>query len=213
MIDPTTGVSKYKNLYTLAVHCVFVIPHGNAEPERGFFYKQTFLLSIHGSSTKEDTLIALRFVKGGLIRIGGLQNLVVTKDLIKCCHEARNKYQESLRMEREKKEADAKKERDQAAAAAAAAAKGEGNKKVSEVIRQHKIDIKTLKTDIKAAETCAKEGNKELSAQLTLKVLDASKLKVCQTKIDMALKRKDELAAEVKSIEKKIGVAEKKLKK
>ena len=195
MIDPTTGVSNYKNLYTLAVHCVFVIPHGNAEPERGFSINK-HLLSIHGNSTKEDTLVALRFVKDGLIRIGGLKNFVVTKDLIKCCREARNKYEESLRMEREKKVADAKKERDQAAAAAAAAAKGEGNKKLNEVIRQHRIDIQTLQTDIKATETLAKEGNKEISAQLMTKskVLDGSKLKISQTKIDMALKRKDELA-------------------
>ena len=198
-------------IFTLLLFIVFLSFHMEMQNLSLGFSINKHLLSVHGNSTKEDTLVALRFVEDGLIRVGGLKYFVVTKDLIKCCREARNKYEENLRIEREKKASDAKKERDQAAAAAAA--KQVGNQKLNEQISQHRIDIQTLQTEIKATEALAKEGNKELSAQLMKNVLDGSKLKDSQTKIDMALKRKDQLAAEVKSIEKGIRIAEKKLKK
>ena len=78
--DSSTAILKFSNLSKLA-HCVLVIPHGNAEPERGFSINK-HVLNIHGNSLKEDTIVALRLVKDCLIRAGGVEKFVVTKELI-----------------------------------------------------------------------------------------------------------------------------------
>lgn len=204
--DPSTGALKFKNLFLLA-SCVLVLPHGNAEPERGFSINK-HLLDIHGSATKEDTLIALRMVKDWIVRVGGVENIVVTKELMKFCYKAREKYMEHLRLEKEKKELKAKKEKEAATALEVAST----DVKLKEELRQHKNDLETLKADINNAESVLKEGNKELSVLLKVKNVDRTKMKICQTKMDMAIKRKDELEEEVKTLEREIGIVQKKLK-
>ena len=56
------------------------------------------------------------------------------------------------------------------------------------------------------------EGNRELAGLVCGKTVDMQKLKICQTKIDMGLKRKAELDNEVSSVEKQLGTVQKKLK-
>ena len=58
--DSTTGAVKYPKLSKLALHCLLVLPHGSSDPERGFSINKN-ILKVHGYSTKEDTLIALRY--------------------------------------------------------------------------------------------------------------------------------------------------------
>ena len=59
-----------------------------------------------------------------------------------------------------------------------------------------------LKANIKVAEEVVTERNTELGE--ILKPFNEKKLKFCQTKIDMGLKRKSELESEVTVVEKKI---------
>ena len=67
--DSTTGTLKYPKLNKLALHCLLVLP-GNSDPERDFSVNKN-ILKVHGYSTKEDTLIALCFIKDILILKGG----------------------------------------------------------------------------------------------------------------------------------------------
>ena len=59
------GSQKYPQLVAL-MKCVLSLSHGNSTPERGFSINK-LILGIHGYSTYEDTLTALRFVKDELL--------------------------------------------------------------------------------------------------------------------------------------------------
>ena len=73
------GQLKYPQLLAL-VKCVLSISHGNSIPEQGFSINK-YLLSIHGTSTSNETIITWRLVKG-LILIGGYMKFLVNKNLI-----------------------------------------------------------------------------------------------------------------------------------
>ena len=50
-------------------------------PERVFSLSK-LILEVHGYSTYEDTLIALRLVKDELLRVGGETNFPITKEFL-----------------------------------------------------------------------------------------------------------------------------------
>ena len=60
-IKNDSGQLKYPQLFSLA-NCLFSISHGNSVPEKGFSINK-HLLDIHGNSTKDDTIVALRTVE------------------------------------------------------------------------------------------------------------------------------------------------------
>ena len=106
--DSTTGALKYPKLSKLALHCLLVLPHGNSDPERGFSLKNN-IYKVHDYSTKEDTLIALRFIKDVLILKGGHLKIHLSKDLFTSCKGARSSYvafleAQKLEQEMEKKQ-------------------------------------------------------------------------------------------------------------
>ena len=70
---------KYLQLFAL-VKCVLSISHGNSIPEQGFSINK-YLLSIHGTSTSNETIIAWRLVKD-FILVGGYMKFSVNKNLI-----------------------------------------------------------------------------------------------------------------------------------
>ena len=105
--NSTTGALKYPNLSKLASHCLLVLPHGNSDPERGFSLKNN-IYKVHDYSTKEDTLVALRFIKDVLILKGGHLKIHLSKDLFTSCKGARSSYvafleAQKLEQEMEKK--------------------------------------------------------------------------------------------------------------
>ena len=55
--------------------------HGNNTPERGFSVNKR-LLDVHDYSTYEDTIIALRMVKDELLRVGGVLEFPITRELL-----------------------------------------------------------------------------------------------------------------------------------
>ena len=63
------GSKKYAQLVAL-VKSVVSLSHRNSTPERGFSINK-LILEVHGYSTYEDTLTALRLVKDELLRVGG----------------------------------------------------------------------------------------------------------------------------------------------
>ena len=71
------------------------------------------MLSIHGTSTDQKTIEALRLVKGYINLHGGVSKIKVCKDLIKRCSMARQRYEEDLKAQRalKKYEEEAKKEK------------------------------------------------------------------------------------------------------
>ena len=93
---------KYPQLFSL-VKCVLSLSHRNSVPECGFSINK-ILLDAHRHSRKEDTIVALRFVKGKLHSIGEATKFVINQNLIKSCKAAHAKSvadKEKKLMERE----------------------------------------------------------------------------------------------------------------
>ena len=116
-------VSSFHHLVDLwvLVKCILVLSQGNADPERGFSINK-WLIDIHGYNIQEETIEAVRLVKDYLIQLGGLENVIINKQLIKMCSDAHLKYfseQDLKRKQAEKEKAD----KDQAQREEAAAVK------------------------------------------------------------------------------------------
>ena len=62
--------------------CILSPPHANVERERGFSINN-HLLVIHGYSLKEETLQALRLIRGDIIENDVICNDNVTKEMMK----------------------------------------------------------------------------------------------------------------------------------
>ena len=82
---------KYNTIAKLSL-CVLLLPHGNADPERGFSLNKN-VLAVHGFSIKEETLEAIRMVKDFIIRNNGVMNIEISKDLIEHCKVSHTRYQ------------------------------------------------------------------------------------------------------------------------
>ena len=71
---------KYPQLLAL-VKAVLSLTHGNSVPERGFSINK-IMLDAHGTTIYEDTIVALRLVKGELNRVNGVMNFKITSELL-----------------------------------------------------------------------------------------------------------------------------------
>ena len=72
---------KYNTIAKLSL-CFLILPHGNADPERGFSLNKNVLVAVHGFSIKEETLETIRMVEDFIIRNNGVMNIEISKDLI-----------------------------------------------------------------------------------------------------------------------------------
>ena len=88
------GQLKYPQLLAL-VKCLLSISHRNSAPERRFSINK-YLLSIHGTSTSNDTITALCLVKDHLIMIGGHMKVSINRNLILSVKTAWQKYNQDL---------------------------------------------------------------------------------------------------------------------
>ena len=122
-------------------------------------------------------------------------NISISKDLIKSCKSARSSYQAFLEAQHLEKELEEKRQLEVAA-----------NKKVEEEKNEKKDVLK--KAGIKVSEDVVLEGNQELGEIMKKKPFNEKKLKLCHAKIDMGLKRKNELQTEVGIVEKKMQKVE-----
>ena len=71
------GKPKYTQLFALA-KAILSLSHGNVVPERGFCISK-YLLSIHGNSIDEKTIVALRLVKDFNCSESGFSNIIITR--------------------------------------------------------------------------------------------------------------------------------------
>ena len=82
---------------------MFSLLHANVEPECGFSINKS-LLSIHGYSIKDETIVALRLVKDFIIETGGIEKFKVTQELLRPCKRARERYGAFLEQQRKVEE-------------------------------------------------------------------------------------------------------------
>ena len=206
--DESTGNMKYAKLCKL-VFCVLLLPHENPEPERGFSINK-HLLQIHGSKIEEDTIVALRMVKDHILKCKGIMNVHISQDLLNSINFAYQRYHAHLEA-KEEDDKRQKEEKQRKEMEAAEAKKKSGKKeKLQKEVDQHKNDLVMLQAGIKIAEEVLEEGNDDLEKYCQGKTVDVKKVKRCQVKISMALKRKTELEAEVTQVKKKIKKLEEK---
>ena len=85
--------------------CILSLNHGNRTPERGFSVNKR-LLDVHGYSTYEDTIIALRMVKDALLCIGCVLEFPITRELLDLVGASWCKYEadRSARLQAEEEE-------------------------------------------------------------------------------------------------------------
>ena len=88
--DPE-GKETFHTLWLLAA-CVLSLPHANVKPEHGFSINKS-LLSIHGYSTKDETVVALRLVKDFIIERGRIEKIKFTQELLRLCERAKERWE------------------------------------------------------------------------------------------------------------------------
>ena len=183
---------KYLQLFAL-VKCVLSISHGNSIPEQGFSINK-YLLSIHGTSTSNETIVALRLEKDHLILIGGYMKFLINRNLVLSVKTARQKYQdlEAKRLLREKESERIK----------LADEMRENNKLLEEKLSNAEAEIKIKKVFISVAEESIQEGNKKLQKQLKQSKISRNEIQKAQSMIDMGLSRKRCLSTELEELQK-----------
>ena len=183
---------KYLQLFAL-VKCVLSISHGNSIPEQGFSINK-YLLSIHGTSTSNETIVALRLEKDHLILIGGYMKFLINRNLVLSAKTARQKYQdlEAKRLLREKESERIK----------LADEMKENNKLLEEKLSNAEAEIKIKKVVISVAEESIQEGNKKLQKQLKQSKISRNEIQKAQSMIDMGLSRKRCLSTELEELQK-----------
>ena len=183
---------KYLQLFAL-VKCVLSISHGNSIPEQGFSINK-YLLSIHGTSTSNETIVALRLEKDHLILIGGYMKFLINRNLVLSVKTARQKYQdlEAKTLLREKESERIK----------LADEMRENNKLLEEKLSNAEAEIKIKKVVISVAEESIQEGNKKLQKQLKQSKISRNEIQKAQSMIDMGLSRKRCLSTELEELQK-----------
>ena len=91
------GNEKYKYLPNIVLT---ILPHRNADPERGFFIKK-ILLEKHKKNIDKDTLESIHIVKDYIIDKVGYLNVETTKEVTSKCKSLRSSYQRYLDNKRE----------------------------------------------------------------------------------------------------------------
>ena len=89
--------------------CVLSLSHWNSSPERGFSVNKR-LLDVHGYAIYEDKIIALRVVKDAPLRVRGIPEFPITRELLDSVSASWSKYEadrqpgSKQRMQRGKRE-------------------------------------------------------------------------------------------------------------
>ena len=145
------GNLQYPCLSKMAL-CVLLLPHGNADPERGFSINKK-MLENHGTNLDGETLQALRLIKDYLIQIGGPQHVKINRKMMESCQKSRMKYEEYKQAQEKKKEQEAMSKEEEKAAA---------NEKEDEIAMEAKTFA--IQTKLKLADDMIDDGNKLLKA-------------------------------------------------
>ena len=77
---------------------ILLLSHGQAQVERGFSINK----EVSSTNMSQRTLMARRIIKDHVMSIGGIDNFVITKELIQSCKLSRQQYMRSLESEKTK---------------------------------------------------------------------------------------------------------------
>ena len=136
---------------------------------KGDFRLIKHLLSVHGNSINEETIVALRLVKDHLFKVGVRTKVKITPKLLVSPNNSFQRYNADLEAKREYREKIEKEK-------AQRKAEIEKNKQQGENLSQIENDIANTKDDIKSAEMILQDANKELSKEI-------KKIKLCKESI------------------------------
>ena len=153
------GVRKYPSI-TCLFKVLLSISHGNSAPENGFSIKK-HLLSIHGFSTKEDTIEALRIVKDAILHYPSILSIPITRDLLTSVKHSRQRYMADLEEKRKIKEKEAAKQKEKVCDV-------KSNEK-SEELEKIKVTLAQIHNGFMIADESVSEGNAKLKELLLKK--------------------------------------------
>ena len=108
------GVGGLRWWQKIVIHlfkALLSISHGNNAPENEFSINKP-LLSVHGFSTKEDTIEALRIVTDAILRYPSILSIPTTRDLLKSVKQSGQRYMTELEAKRKIKEKEAAKQKE-----------------------------------------------------------------------------------------------------
>ena len=118
-------------------------------------------MSIHGYSTKVETIVALRLVKDFIIDGGGIKKIKLTQELLRLCERVRERHGAFLEQQRKVEEQ-----------MKLARVKEELAKQTKDAVSELENQIRFLKKGIEVAETSVKECNHELGEAMKGKTLN-----------------------------------------
>ena len=203
------GDPKYPTLQKV-VKAVLVLPHGNADCERGLS-KNKKMLGKDRTNFSLKSIIGNRLAKDAVIAHNGQpENVPITREMMLAVKNSHHVYQQRLDLERKQKEEaenDAKLERETVQKRLESEKKAAVEKK--EIIEKEKeLDAKeaTQQEGLKAAEGLLKEGSEKLKDALQQKdnvkaSLALLMIEKAQSSISSATNDLDKLRSKQKSIE------------
>ena len=183
------GLRKFSKLTSL-MNCVLILSHGNVDPERGFSVNKH--LNIHRSTTGEETIEALRYVKDCLNRKGGIESIKFSKGLIKISQNVHSLYTQEL-AEKKKQELEAKE----------VAIRVQEREKKQGKLKEIDNDLGMIKSGIEIAENSIKDDRSDLESLLTKGTLDRDSIAKAHQTVSMGVKRKNEPEVSLQEAQKK----------
>ena len=141
------GTFKYAQLFLL-VKLLLSISHGNSVPERGFSTNK-YLLQVHGFSTSEKTIEALRFVKDEIYRVGGVMKFPTDRELLSYVKGAHGRCVADLEAERELREKEEREKNKAEKEKEENVGKNESLAKLEMELNKHQTNLKVVQESIK----------------------------------------------------------------
>ena len=167
------------------------LSHGNAAPGNGFSINK-HLIGIHGTSIQPDTIEGLRIVKDTILKFGSIFFVPITRSLLDSVKLAKQRYDAYLENKRKLKEAEKESMRKQEEKKEQQEEKKKGQDENAEI----KSKLQQVSNGLTVADDIAKEGNDELKQCLLQKTSTRKDLQRAQSKIEIGMKRRQELMIE-----------------
>ena len=126
-------------------------------------------MQVHGSSSLEKTIEALRFGRDEICRVGGVMKFPVNRELLSSVKGAHGRYVADLEAEgelREKKEREKKKTEKEK----------EDNTEKNESLAKLEMELSKHQTNLQVAEESIKIGNQKLQEAFSEKPLSREKI-------------------------------------
>ena len=193
-----SGAIKYPTLLSL-YKAVSSLSHGNSAPENGFSINK-YIIGIHGNSIHADTIEAIRFVKDTILNYGSIFDVPITKGLLDSVKLSKQRYDADLENKRKLREAEAEK-----LEILKQKSKEDQQKVVKhQELQEIKAKLQQISDGLSVADEILKEGNDALKQSLTQKNSTRKELQRAQSKIEIGMKRREELTIEQAVLTKKM---------